>query len=248
VGGDDLLWMSASARFAEGVAIRGGIPLCWPWFGASPDDVSWPQHGFARTRRFRLVSQRSDGQGTSVVLALEEPAAIPEWQGSASLEVEIRLSDCLWMELRTANTTDRDLLVGAGLHGYFAVSDSRHIAIPELTGLEYLDKPDAFARKRQTEAMSIEGEVDRVYLKPPRVVELIDPAHPRTVAIEAWGHTDLVVWNPGPQVAASLEDFDDDGYRRMVCIEPAIALDHRLRLAPGRTFAIGQTITASGAG
>ncbi len=246
VGDEDLLWVSQSARFAEGVAIRGGIPLCWPWFGASPDDTRWPQHGFARTSRFRLVSQHSNAEHTSVVLALEEPVAIPEWQGKARLEVEIRLSDCLWMELRTTNGADRDLLVGAGLHSYFQVSDSREISIPALTGLAYLDKPDAFARKTQTEALEIEGEVDRVYLEPPTSVDLIDPGHSRTLAIEAWGNTDLVVWNPGPTVAASIKDFDNDGYRRMVCIEPAIALDNRVRLVPGETLAMGQTIRRLG--
>jgi D-hexose-6-phosphate mutarotase len=243
VGGHELLWVSQSARFARGVAIRGGIPLCWPWFGASLDDDTWPQHGFARTSRFRLVARHSDEQQASVVLALAGPAPMPEWQGAASLEVEIRLSGSLWMELRTTNTSDRDLLLGAGLHSYFAVGDWRHIAVPAVTGLTYRDKTAGFAPRIQTDPLAIDGEVDRVYLQPPRAVELIDPGASRNVAIEAWGNTDLVIWNPGPSVAAAMSDFDNDGYRRMVCIEPAIALDNRLRLAPGETTAIGQTIT-----
>lgn len=238
----DLLWVSKSANFSKGVAIRGGIPLCWPWFGASPDEPNWPQHGFARTGRFRLVSQFSDARHSAVVLALDEPAPMSEWRDAASLEVEIRLSDHLWMELRTTNLSDRDLLVGAGLHSYFRVSDCRAASIPALTGLAYLDKPGGFARGRQSTALEIEGEIDRVYLEPPPAVALFDAGNAQRVSIEAWGNTDLVVWNPGPSVAASLGDFDDDGYRQMICIEPARALDNRRRLGPGESFAMGQSI------
>ena len=242
VNDDNLLWVSQSARYEPGVAIRGGIPLCWPWFGASLDNADWPQHGFARTSRFRRVAERSDGQEMSVILALDEAPAIRDWQGAASLEVEIRLSDHLWMELRTVNLSDHDLPVGAGLHSYFRVSDSHTVSVPALTGLSYRDKPAGFARGTQDTALRIEGEIDRIYLQPPATVELIDPARPGAVTIEAWGNTDLVVWNPGPTVAASLGDFDDDGYRQMICIEPALALKNRQRLAPGESMAVGQTI------
>ena len=239
---DNLLWVSESARYAPGVAIRGGIPLCWPWFGASMDDEEWPQHGFARTSPFQVLSRHSDARGSSVLIALDDSAAVPQWRGAASLEVEVRLSDCVCMELRTTNTSDSDLLVGAGLHSYFRVSDCHEIAIPVLTGLDYLDKPAGFARKTQIDALRIGGEIDRVYLNPPRRTKLIDPACSRTIEIETWGNTDLVVWNPGPEVAAAIGDFDNDGYLRMVCIEPAIALDKRIHLKPGECHVIGQTI------
>ncbi len=242
IGQDDLLWVSESARFAPGASIRGGIPICWPWFGASLDDPDWPQHGFARRSRFRIVSHSAEAASTSVTLALEEPAPIPEWQEQAHLELEVRLSDHLWMELRTTNISDRELLVGAGLHSYFQVSDAGQISIPALTGREYLDKTEAFARKTQSEPLRVDGEVDRVYVDPPGVVELIDLGFSRKVSIEAWGNADVVVWNPGPKVAAAMDDFDDAGYPQMVCIEPAIALERRIHLAPGETCAIGQTI------
>lgn len=248
VSGDELLWVSRSAKFAPGAAIRGGIPLCWPWFGASPDDAAWPQHGFARTAAFRLESQTSSAEGSAVVLTMEDSAPVLPWQGAASLEVEIRLSDHLWMELRTTNTCDGELRLGAGLHSYFAVSDCEAIQIPSVTGLDYLDKPSGFARRTQTDTLVVDGEVDRVYLNPPRRAELVDATASRRVMIDAWGNTDLVVWNPGATVAASMADFDDEGYRQMVCIEPAIALDSRIRLRPGECHAIGQTISVCRSG
>ena len=238
----DLLWLSGSARFDAGLSIRGGIPLCWPWFGASPDLPGRPQHGFARTAPFRVVAEQADAQATAVTLALDADPDFPEWRVAARLEVELRLSDCLWMEVRTTNIADRELLVGTGLHNYFRVSDSRAASIPALTGLDYLDKTEGDARGTQRTPLRIEGEVDRVYLAPPPVVDLLDPRWPGRVRIEAWGHTDLVVWNPGPAVARSLADFDDDGYRAMLCIEPAQALDNRQRLAPGACHTIGQRI------
>jgi len=240
--GENLLWLSRSARFSPGVPVRGGIPVCWPWFGASPDDASWPQHGFARTSRFRLGSRESDTQHTAVTLVLDEAPAIPRWRGAASMEIEIRLGDHLWIELRTRNLTDRDLLVGAGLHSYFSVSDVRSVSIPALTDLEYLDKPSGFARKTQATPLRIHGEIDRVYLQPPRTIALFDPHRRGSVVIEAWGHEDIVVWNPGPAIAKSMADFDDEGYRNMVCIEPALALGNRRCLAPGAGLAMGQTI------
>jgi glucose-6-phosphate 1-epimerase len=241
-GQDNLLWVSESARFAQGAAIRGGIPLCWPWFGANPDLPDRPQHGYARTRPFKLAAQKADSQQTAVVLELDASSDFPEWNGAARLEVEIRLSDRLWMELRTRNLAERELPLGVGLHSYFRVSDCRNVAVPAVTGLAYLDKPAGFQRRVQTVPLVIDGEVDRVYLDPPDSVRLIDPQRPGTVRIDAWGHSDLVIWNPGPSVARSMADFDDLGYRSMVCIEPALALDNRKRLAPGETFAVGQIL------
>lgn len=242
IEGEELLWVSQCARFEKGAGIRGGIPLCWPWFGASLDANDWPQHGFARTSDFQLLSQTSDAHHTGVTLTLTGPVPVPSWEGIASLEVDIRLSDHLWMEARTRNCSDRDLLIGAGLHTYFAVSDSRQVSLPALTGLAYLDKTESFQRKIQAEPLSIEGEVDRVYQDPPSQVELLQTKAEHRIAVDAWGNTDLVVWNPGPTVAAAMADFDNEGYRRMVCVEPAIALDHRVRLAPGESVAIGQTL------
>ncbi|MEM6605413.1 MAG: D-hexose-6-phosphate mutarotase [Pseudomonadota bacterium] len=238
----NLLWVSETARFAEGVAIRGGIPLCWPWFGASLDDPKWPQHGFARKSQFQLVSQEHGPEFTSAVLQLVGTPTVPEWEAAAQLEFEVRLSDRLWMEMRTTNCSNRDLLVGCALHSYFQVSDCGAVSIPALTGLDYFDKTEDFARKTQASALKVKGEVDRVFMEPPSCVELIDPGSERTLSIEPWGNTDLVVWNPGPEVAASMIDFDNAGFRQMICIEPALALDNRKRLAPGESICVGQTL------
>ena len=152
------------------------------------------------------------------------------------------MSDNLWMALTTTNTSDHMLKVGAGLHNYFGVSERSHASIPALTGLTYLDKTAGFARKIQSSPLALAGEIDQVFLNAPPTVELLDTGYSRRIVVESWGNSDLVVWNPGPLVASAMRDFDDDGYDRMVCIEPAIALDRRVNLAPGERHVVGQTI------
>jgi D-hexose-6-phosphate mutarotase len=243
VAGDELLWMSDSARFEPGAAIRGGIPLCWPWFGESLDNAEWPKHGFARVSKFELISHEETPEIASVTLRLDSGAGIEGWGSNMQLDVDIRLSDHLWMEMRTTNHSDKSQLIGAALHSYFRVSCIENVAIPSVTGLDYLDKTAGYTQQVQSEALVVTGEIDRVYNNPLHSAELVDSGLERRVAIEAWGNTDMVVWNPGPYVAASMADFDDEGYREMICIEPAMALENRVSLAPGETHVIGQTIS-----
>ncbi len=242
VAGEPLLWVSDTAVYARGASIRGGIPLCWPWFGESLDEPSWPQHGFARRSQFYVRSQSEDAHQTSVVLVLDDQIDIAPWHSAAALELEVRVSDHLRMALSTTNTSDQTLKVGAGLHSYFAVSDRSQVTIPELTGLAYLDKPSGFTPMTQVSPLTLDGEIDRVFVDAPSSIELLDPGFSRRIAVDSWGNTDLVIWNPGALVAARMQDFDDEGYQRMVCIEPAIALDRRIELAPGESHVIGQTI------
>jgi D-hexose-6-phosphate mutarotase len=118
--GIDALWLSDRAIFQPGKALRGGIPLCWPWFGAATERNDRPQHGYARSAQFCVVSAVFDGAATAIVLALDAARApYPEWQDKLQLEVEIRLGDSLWMEMRSRNLTAAPLTLGNALHSYF---------------------------------------------------------------------------------------------------------------------------------
>ena len=244
----DVLWMSNSTVYEQGRPIRGGIPLCWPWFGAHPEYQEYPQHGYARQMAFSVVSTHADADSTSVVLSLtheaveRETTAFPDVGGKLDLEVEIRLSDSLWMEMRTRNVSSESVLVGAALHSYFAIANRNSVEIPEVLGLSYLDKPNDFRQYEQTSPLSIEGEVDRIYLSALENIQLIDREKQSLTQIQSWGNSDLVVWNPGELKAKDMGDFDDSGFEKMVCIEPAIALDKRKALQPGETHRLGQII------
>ncbi len=244
IASHEVLWMSDTAVYATGKALRGGIPLCWPWFGPHPENPDRPQHGYARTASFTVLSTSADAESTSIILALDPAAApYPEWQDRARLEVEIRLSDSLWMEMRTFNCSDSTLTVSNALHTYFSISGRDGVALPAVTGLTYLDKPQRYKQLEQTDAIAISGEVDRVYLAPPLEIELLDSARQTNTSISTWGNHNLVVWNPGGANAKTMADFDDRGFEKMLCIEPANALDQSIRVKPGECHRLGQKIS-----
>lgn len=244
IANHEVLWMSDTAVYATGKALRGGIPLCWPWFGPHPENPQRPQHGYARTASFTVLSTSANAESTSIILALDPAAApYPEWQDRARLEVEIRLSDSLWMEMRTLNSSDTALTVSNALHTYFSISGRNRVTLPGVTGLTYLDKPQRYKRLEQTDAITISGEVDRVYLAPPLEIELLDSVRQTKTSISTWGNHNLVVWNPGGSNAKTMADFDDRGFDKMLCIEPANALDQSIRVNPGECHRLGQKIS-----
>ena len=240
----EVLWMSHTAVYATGKALRGGIPLCWPWFGAHPENPDRPQHGYARSSLFSVRSTSADAQSTSIILALDPAAApYPEWRDRAQLEVEFRLSDSLWMEMRTSNVADSALTLSNAWHTYFSISGRDRVTLPAVTGLTYLDKSQRYRQLVQTDAIVIRGEVDRVYLAPPVEIELLDAARRTSTSISTWGSRNLVVWNPGEANAKTMADFDDRGFEQMLCIEPANALDQSVQVKPGECHRLGQQIT-----
>jgi glucose-6-phosphate 1-epimerase len=241
--GVDVLWMSDSAIYHPAKALRGGIPLCWPWFGANTENPDRPQHGYARTSEFGVVSTLANEQASSIVVSLD-PAQAPftDWHNKVGLEFEIRLSDALWMEMRSHNLSDSPLTLSNALHSYFSISKRSQVSIPAVTRLTYLDKLQNYLAQQQSSAISINGEVDRVYQAPPEAIELLDSGKGINTSIRSWGNNNLVIWNPGQQNAQSLADFDDDGYERMICIEPANALEQSITLQPGECHRLGQLI------
>jgi D-hexose-6-phosphate mutarotase len=252
--GEEVLWNSRCAQYQSGKAIRGGIPLCWPWFGAHPVDPSLPQHGFARNSEFAVVSANTDLEVTSLQLRLVSNPQYNRWcdsqGGVVELLVDVRLADSLFVQVTTINHTKRQVVVGGALHTYYSVADVARVSIPALTGLTYKDKLVDYAQKCQAQTFSVlsiqekvEQCVDRVYLSPPTSVVLEDPAQNRAITLRTWGNADMVVWNPGPLVASSMSDFDDMGYRNMLCIEPALALDNTVIIAPGESHQLGQEIS-----
>jgi glucose-6-phosphate 1-epimerase len=241
--GIEVLWMSDSALYQPGKALRGGIPLCWPWFGAHADNPDLPQHGYARTSQFQVSSTRADHQQTSIILTLDAAQApSPDWENRAALEFEIRLSDALWMEMRSRNLSASLLTLSNALHSYFAISQRQQVSIPAVTGLTYLDKLQDYLPRQQASEITLNSEVDRVYQAPPATIDLLDRGRHIKTSIESWGNNNLVIWNPGKQKARQMNDFDNLGFEQMVCIEPANALAQRITLAPGEHHRLGQEI------
>lgn len=234
-----VLWLSESARFEQGHAIRGGIPVCWPWFGDHPLDPSLPAHGLARTRPWTVLESAADEAATQLRLGLtDDPATRALWPHRFNLELLIRLDHQLTLTLTTHNPSDAPLPISEALHSYLAVSDIDGVTLSGLEGCTYRDKLEAFRPQVQTDALVIDRETDRVYGDTVATVTVADPGHGRHLRIHKRGSGSTVIWNPWQERARAMGDFDDEGYRGMLCVEAANALENTLQIPPGSSHSL----------
>lgn len=230
-----VIWLSRDAKFAPGKSIRGGVPVCWPWFGPHASESSFPAHGFARTVPWEVFESRGMSNGsTSLALRLNHSEATrSQWPHATDLELHINVGKSLVMDLVTRNTGAESVTVGQALHTYFGVSDVRDIAIHGLGGCPYLDKVDGFKRKVQTGPVTIAGETDRIYLESTADCMIEDRRWKRRIRIAKSGSQSTVVWNPWVEKANAMGDLGPDGYINMVCVESANAAEDVVTIAPG---------------
>ncbi len=234
-GQQPVLWVSSLSAFDLGKTIRGGIPVCWPWFGAHPTDASKPSHGFVRAAMWQVRGTSVGPQDvTKIRLGLtESEASLALWRHAFDLEIVVTVGAQLQVELIARNPGDRPFVCGGALHSYYTVGDVRRIAIRGLDSCEYLDKVEGFKRKSQDGLVTIEGETDRVYLETAATCVIDDPALERRIGIAKAGSRTTVVWNPWIERAQQLADFGDDEYLSMVCVETVNADTDVATVAPG---------------
>jgi glucose-6-phosphate 1-epimerase len=226
-----VLFMSAHTRFAPDTAIRGGVPVIFPWFGLSTGDAQAPAHGFARRREWRLEHEGGD----DVVLALDADASTrAAWPHDFALRLRVAVGARLTLTLAVTNTSSEPWAYEEALHTYLAVGDVTAAVVSGLEGAAYLDKTEAMARKRHPhEPMRFAGEVDRTFLGHTAACVVEDPGLKRRVRVDKRGSATTVVWNPWIERARALPDLGDEEWRRMVCVETANAGADAVRLAPG---------------
>jgi glucose-6-phosphate 1-epimerase len=222
---EDLLFVSNKAYYEDGKAIKGGIPVCWPWFGADPDDQGRPAHGFVRNRQWEVSSSESLADGsTQVVMSLVDTAETRKiWPHPFRLDIVITVGDSLKVALVTHNSGDESVTISQALHSYFQVGDISKVRVLGLDGTEYLDKADHSTRKTQAGPVLIEDEVDRIYMDVTGELVIDDESLGRKIRITSSGCSTAVVWNPWSEIAASMGDLDDNAYRNMICVETANA-------------------------
>lgn len=240
VGEEPVIWLSEDAHFEMGRSVRGGVPICWPWFGAHKIESTFPAHGFARTSEWQLVEIDKFEDGTTkLLLRLNESRAMHHyWPHSFELEFHITIGRALTMELKTRNCSGDVLELSEALHSYFNVSDVDKVTIHGLDELHYLDKLEGFQRKLQSGAVTIEGETDRIYLDSVDECLIVDPGFGRTIRIAKEGSRSTVVWNPWQENGERMGDLGDEGYRSMLCVESANAADNLLQLTPGEAHSL----------
>ncbi|MEK7207833.1 MAG: D-hexose-6-phosphate mutarotase [Pseudomonadota bacterium] len=234
-GAQPVIWLSRAAKFAPGKSIRGGAPICWPWFGPHATESSYPGHGFARTVPWEVIEARACANGaTYLVLRLvPSDATRAQWPQATPVEARITVGRTLEIDLVTRNEGTAPVTIGDALHTYFEVSDVRKTAIHGLGGCPYLDKVDGGKRKSQTGPVTIGAEVDRVYLDSTADCLIDDPGLGRRIRVHKRGSRSTVVWNPWIDKAAKMGDFGNHGYLNMVCVESTNAADDVVTLAPG---------------
>lgn len=239
------LWLSSQAQFKPGKAIRGGIPVCWPWFGPHPTDKAKPQHGFARNAEWAVTASAllPDGR-TQLRLRLADTAATRAiWPHPFELEMSVTAGAQLEVSLTTRNTGPDPVEIGGALHTYFNVGDISRVGIVGLDGRTYLDQLDGNAAKRQHGPVTVDEEVDRVYLDTTDDCLIWDAALNRHIRVAKRGSRTTVIWNPWIAKAARMADFPDDGYLTMVCVETANAATDVRTLAPGGEHTLTQVVS-----
>ena len=234
-GDEPVVWLSPAAKLAPGKSIRGGVPICWPWFGAHVSEASFPAHGFARTVPWQVVESSTLADGTTQLVFELDPANMPtqQWPHATTVQCIITVGHTLQMELVTCNRSEAEISISEALHTYFAVSDVRNISIDGLDGSHYLDKVDDFKEKQQTGPISVSSEVDRVYVDTQADCIIRDPGLSRLIRISKSDSDSTIVWNPWIEKSEQMGDLGDDGYLNMVCVESANAGQNSITLPAG---------------
>lgn len=233
-GHAEVFWLSPIRPQRAEQTVRGGVPICWPWFGPHPDDPTKPNHGFVRARRWTVAGSSKSAQATELILKTETtPADASLWPHQAELTLRLIAGATLELELTTCNTGPDAFEFTEALHSYFSVSDIAQVEVCGFEGLEYLDKLDAYARKRQTGPIIVSGEIDRIYLGHSDKAVIRDAGLGRAIVISKSGSTSSVVWNPWEEHARDFGDIPEGSYRQMLCVETANAGDDVIRLEPG---------------
>ncbi len=233
---EPVIWLSEQAKVEPGKSIRGGVPVCWPWFGAHRSEASYPAHGYARTAAWEVLEAKQlDSGETQVTLGLANDATVQRFgPEGAGVRLSVTVGDTLRIALITSNESEKDFELSEALHTYFYISDVASVSVLGLDGVEYLDKVDDFSRKTQVGEVTLKAETDRVYLNTESVCVIDDKGLGRRIHIAKTGSASTVVWSPWQIKADAMGDLGaGDGWRKMVCVESANAADNILSIAPG---------------
>ncbi|MCP1607594.1 D-hexose-6-phosphate mutarotase [Pseudomonas citronellolis] len=251
-----LVWLSEQTGYKRGQSLRGGVPVCWPWFGdlaRNPVQVRTeyagdqpPAHGLVRGIDWQLDDIADEQGALAVHWKLDARQGLPGWAPSAELSLVMRFGERLGLELTTRNLGDKPLALSQALHTYFAVSDVRQVSIDGLQGCRYIETLENWEERRQDGLVRIQGETDRIYLDVDRPLVIRDPQWQRGIHIQTGHSRSAVLWNPWVDKAQRLSQFADDAWQRMLCIETARVWDDVLSVAPGRSETMSVEIWSEG--
>lgn len=254
-GARPLLWLSDQAAYQRGQSLRGGIPVCWPWFGdlaRNPHKIrdqfsseKPPAHGLVRGENWLLESVATDDDSTRVVLRYPG-SAHDGLSASVDVRLEVRVGDTLQLTLSTHNRSDNEFVFSQALHTYFAISDIHQVKTLGLENGRYIETLENWKEKIQHGAVEFHGETDRIYCDAPELIRIHDAPWQREIHIRSQSSKSAVLWNPWIEKSKRLSQFAPDAWQHMLCIETANVLDDSITLRPGTSFSLSVEISEHG--
>lgn len=223
-----VIWLSEKTFFKKGTAIRGGVPICWPWFG----QLGNPSHGFARIVEWTLDSCQEDANGVDIILSLTNN---PQTESYFSKPFKV------WLTIHVGNSCEitlscqGDFEVTSALHTYFGISDIDNVIVKGL-GDTYQDRLSVENKPTINGQLTFNQEVDRIYTHAENIITIDDTC--RTIQLTNINASDVVTWNPWTDKAKAMADFDDQEYKKMVCVESA-CINQTLKLSPTQKMSYG---------
>ncbi|WP_409075702.1 D-hexose-6-phosphate mutarotase [Pantoea sp. C3] len=231
-GEKPVIWLSDKTPFLPGKAIRGGVPICWPWFGPAGE----PAHGFARNQTWTLSAHDENDEGVILTFVLESNAQTKKlWPHDFTLFARFRLGQHCEIELEAHG----DFEATAALHSYFTVADIAEVEVSGL-GKTYIDKVENNVQGTSEGKQRYPGRVDRIFTQAEDCSVIHDKAGQRLIEVYHHHHSDVVTWNPGVELSCSMADMANDGYRTLVCVETA-RINTPLRSAGEKPARLGTT-------
>jgi glucose-6-phosphate 1-epimerase len=234
VGAEEVIFLSQHSHWEDGRAIRGGIPVCFPWFRAKAGDPKAPAHGFVRTREWQLdsVNAEEDGSVIAAFSTQSDASTRSWWPHEFRLALRITIGSTLGLELTATNIGSAPFSFEEALHTYFRVGKAASVRVRGLNGVSYLDNVDQNHEKIQSGDLVLTGTTDNAYLNIQGDAELVDPVLCRTVRTEKENSRTTVVWNPWQRGAAALSDLGQDEWQQMTCVEASNVLSWAVCLGP----------------
>lgn len=232
--GSPVIWMSEQSEYAPGVPLRGGVPVCFPWFAAHPTDATAPSHGFARLADWHLAEARDAGDDVVLVFVLTDTEATraSAWPHPFEARYTVTVGAELSLALQVTNTGSLTVGFEEALHTYLAVADIRQTEVTGLEGAPFTDRLTG-PRPAETTPVRFDAETDRIYLNSTAATTVTDAATGRRITVTKQGSASTVVWNPWIDKAAAMADFGDTEYTGMVCVETCNIRDNAVTLTPG---------------
>lgn len=232
-----VVWISDAAVYQTGKGVRGGVPVCWPWFGAG--EAGKPAHGFVRTKLWSVEASGVSDAGVWLRLVTQDDdASRALWNNAFKLSLTVTLGASLAIDLTTDNTGDSAFTIAEALHTYFGIGDVDTASVSGLDGVRYLDKVLDMSEHTQVGAVAIVGEVDRVYLNTTSETSIVDASLGREIVIGKTNSTATVVWNPSSEKEKGFADMNAGDYRKMLCVESGTAGGDVIKVAAGSSHTL----------